>query len=87
MDSAQLLHSTMVTRSWKSADILPGMEKLQRSMNVYMKAVSKRSEVEGKEKTLPVAYLGGTMVSHGDDFEPDSEFGQCLTSKCTIYCP
>ena len=60
------------------------MEKLQNSMSVYMKAVSKRSEVEGKEKSLPVAYLGGTMVSHGDDFEPDSEFGQCLTSMFTF---
>ncbi|EXJ80413.1 hypothetical protein A1O1_08558 [Capronia coronata CBS 617.96] len=55
-----------------------GLEKMQRSMNAYMKAVSKRSEMEGKEKTLPIAYLGGTMISHGEDFEPDSEYGQCL---------
>ncbi|KIX10536.1 uncharacterized protein Z518_01619 [Rhinocladiella mackenziei CBS 650.93] len=55
-----------------------GLEKMQRSMNAYIKAVSKRSEVEGKEKTLPIAYMGGTMISHGEDFEPDSEYGQCL---------
>ena len=54
---------------------------MQKSMNLYMKAVSKRTEIEGKEKTLPIAYLGGTMISHGDDFELDSEFGQCLTSE------
>ncbi len=50
-------------------------------MTGYVKAVSKRSEIEGKEKTLPIAYLGGTMISHGEDFDPDSEYGQCLTSE------
>ncbi|KAK4942035.1 hypothetical protein LTR66_006061 [Elasticomyces elasticus] len=56
-----------------------GMEKMQRSMTSYIKSLSKRSEGDDKEKSLPVAYLGSTMVGHGDDFEPDSEFGQCLT--------
>lgn len=55
------------------------MERLQKSMTIYVKSLSKRSEAEDKEKTLPVAYLGSTMVAHGDDFEPDSEFGQCLS--------
>ena len=53
------------------------MEKLQRSMNTYIKSLSKRAD-EDKEKTIPVSYLGATMVAHGDDFEADSEFGQCL---------
>ena len=57
------------------------MEKLQKSMNIYMKAISKRAEIEDKEKTLPIAHLGGTMISHGEDFELDSEFGQCLTGQ------
>ena len=61
------------------------MEKLQKSMNIYMKAISKRAEIEDKEKTLPVAHLGGTMISHGEDFELNSEFGQCMTGKFT--CP
>ncbi|KIW17076.1 hypothetical protein PV08_04267 [Exophiala spinifera] len=56
-----------------------GLEKMLKSMNGYMKAISKRSEVEGKEKTLPIAYLGGTMIAHGEDFEPDSDYGQSLT--------
>lgn len=55
-----------------------GMERLQKSMVTYVKAMSKRNEGEDKEKNLPVAYLGGTMVNHGEDFETDSEFGQCL---------
>lgn len=54
-------------------------------MNAYVKAISKRSEMEGKEKTLPIAFLGGTMISHGEDFEPDSEFGQCLTGTLTPF--
>ncbi|KAK5723050.1 hypothetical protein LTR17_014011 [Elasticomyces elasticus] len=57
-----------------------GMERLNRSAVGYMKAVSSRSAGEEKEKVLPVAYFGSAMVSHGDDFEPDSEFGQCLSS-------
>lgn len=56
------------------------MERLQRSMTTYVKSLSKTKEAEDKEKTLPIAYLGATMASHGDDFEPDSEFGQCLSS-------
>ena len=50
-------------------------------MNIYMKSISKRAEIEDKDKTLPVAHLGGTMISHGEDFELNSEFGQCLTGK------
>lgn len=57
-----------------------GMGKLHKSMTSYVKSLSKRNEVEDKEKTLPVAYLGQTMITHGEDFEPDSEFGNCLIS-------
>lgn len=56
------------------------MDRLQKSMTAYVKTLSKRNEGEGKDKLLPVAYLGSTMVSHGEDFEGDSEFGQCLQS-------
>ena len=57
------------------------MEKLQKSTTAYIKALSKRNEGEDKEKMLPVAYLGGTMIGHGEDFESDSEFGQCLIGQ------
>ena len=56
------------------------MERLQKSMNGYVKTLSKRQEGDDKEKILPVAYLGSTMIGHGEDFEEDSEFGQCLQS-------
>ncbi|KAL8973198.1 MAG: hypothetical protein Q9183_000100 [Haloplaca sp. 2 TL-2023] len=55
-----------------------GMERLQKSMTGYVKTLSKRNEGDDKEKSLPVSYLGSTMVRHGEDFEDDSEFGQCL---------
>ena len=49
-------------------------------MTVYNKSISKRAEGDDKEKSLPIGYLGTTMISHGEDFEPESEFGSCLTS-------
>ncbi|KAH8164577.1 hypothetical protein CIB48_g3687 [Xylaria polymorpha] len=56
-----------------------GMDRLQKSMNVYMKSLSRRGETfEDKEKGLPVSYLGRTMIAHGEDFDSDSEFGNCL---------
>jgi hypothetical protein len=58
------------------------MDRLHKSMTSYVKSMSKRNEVEDKEKILPVAYLGQTMMNHGEDFEPDSEFGNCLIGQC-----
>ncbi|KAI1204596.1 BAR-domain-containing protein [Annulohypoxylon truncatum] len=56
-----------------------GYERLQKSMNTYVKSLSRRGETfEDKEKGLPVSYLGRTMIAHGEDFEQDSEFGNCL---------
>ncbi|KAF7561337.1 hypothetical protein G7046_g2809 [Stylonectria norvegica] len=58
-----------------------GMDRLQRSMSTYVKWISRRTEpAEDKERSLPVAYLGRTMAAHGEDFEQDSEFGNCLLS-------
>ncbi|KAK4236180.1 hypothetical protein C8A03DRAFT_17153 [Achaetomium macrosporum] len=56
-----------------------GMERLQRSMNQYIKWLGRHLDSsEDKEKALPVGYLGRTMVSHGEEFQPNSEFGNCL---------
>ena len=58
-----------------------GMDKMQAAMAVYVKSLSKRAEGADKEKQLPGGHLGSSMVTHGEDFEPDSEFGNCLS--CT----
>jgi len=58
-----------------------GIEKMSESTNAYIKAVSRRTEAEKKEKTLPIAHMGGSMIAHSEDFEHDSEFGQCLGCK------
>lgn len=58
-----------------------GMEKMQESMNAYVKSISRRAELDRKEKTLPIAYMGGSMITHGEDFDLDSEFGQCLNGE------
>ncbi|KAA8568544.1 hypothetical protein EYC84_007564 [Monilinia fructicola] len=60
-----------------------GMEKLQKSMTIYVKSLSKRNEGDDREKVLPVAQLGQTMKHHGEDFEPDSNFGNCLIAMGT----
>ena len=57
-----------------------GMERLQKSMTLYVKSLSKRNDGDDKEKSLPVGFLGSTMVHHGEEFESDSLFGQCLIS-------
>lgn len=58
-----------------------GMEKMHKSMNLYVKAMAKRAEAEDKEKNLPIGFLGRMMVNHGQEFENHSEFGQCLSSE------
>lgn len=56
-----------------------GMDRMQKSMTAYVKAISKRNEGDDKEKVLPIAHLGSSMVSHGErDFDMHSEFGQSL---------
>lgn len=77
---------TNVTEQFKSLEQemelrQKGMERMQESMSTYMKAVSKRTDSERKEKNLPIACLGSSMIAHGEDFEHDSEFGQCLTGE------
>lgn len=57
-------------------------------MTAYVKSASKRSEGDDKEKTLPIAQLGGTMITHGEDYDASSEYGRSLTSKlsCSGNC-
>ena len=59
------------------------MERMHKTMTAYIKSLSKRNEAEEKEKATPIAQLSSTAMSHADDFEPDSEFGQCLSSKAS----
>lgn len=54
-------------------------------MTSYVKAISKRNEGDDKEKTLPIAHLGSSMVTHGEDFDVNSEYGQCLISGFLLY--
>ncbi|KAL4890475.1 hypothetical protein BDV59DRAFT_184613 [Aspergillus ambiguus] len=56
-----------------------GVDRIHKSMTAYVKSISKRSEGDDKEKTLPLAHLGSSMVSHGEDFDAHSEYGRCLS--------
>lgn len=53
------------------------MVKLQTTMNVYVKWLTHRDTLAG-EKGVPAAVMGRTMIAHGEDFDRDSEFGNCL---------
>lgn len=65
------------------------MDRMQKSMTVYVKSLSERAQGADREKMLPGGHLGSSMVSHSEDFEPDSEFGNCLSgaSACTSPKP
>lgn len=71
-----------------AGDSDPGMDRLHKSMNAYVKWLSKRGELfDDKEKGLPISYLGRTMISHGEDFESNSEFGNNLIGMWPgLYC-
>ncbi|OOF92205.1 hypothetical protein ASPCADRAFT_175976 [Aspergillus carbonarius ITEM 5010] len=56
-----------------------GVDRIHKATGSYIKSISKRSEGEDKEKTLPIAHLGSSMVGHGEDFDANSEYGRCMT--------
>lgn len=61
---------------------IDGMERLHKSMNAYIKWVSRREELAGdRERALAGGHVGRIMVGHGEEFEADSEFGNSLIGK------
>ncbi|GAO20081.1 uncharacterized protein UV8b_05165 [Ustilaginoidea virens] len=58
-----------------------GMEHLQKATSVYSKWLSRRCDAfEDKGRSPPSALLGRTMTAHGNEFEPDSDFGNALVA-------
>lgn len=53
------------------------MVKLQTTMNAYVKWLAHRDNLVG-EKGVPAAVMGRTMIAHGEDFDHNSQFGNCL---------
>lgn len=53
------------------------MTKLQTTMNAYIKWLTHRDTLVG-EKGVPTAVMARTMIAHGEDFDRDSQFGNCL---------
>lgn len=56
-------------------------------MNEYVKWLSRRNEGMDREKGVPAAILGRSMIAHGEDFDNDSEFGNCLIGMPTSRIP
>lgn len=73
-------HSPQITRP-SSLLTSSGMEKLHRSTAAYVKSISRKNEANDRDKSSPIGHLGTTMINHGEDFEQDSEYGNCLISK------
>lgn len=61
------------------------MEKLHKSMNLYVQSVSAKKEGDAREKMLPIDVLAQAMITHGEEFEPDSLFGNCLISAFFFF--
>lgn len=55
-----------------------GVDRMQKSMTTYIKAISKRNEGDDKEKVLPIAHLGGSMIGYGEKDDMHNDFAQCL---------
>jgi len=55
-----------------------GMDKMHKSMTTYVKWIGKRTE--DKEKMSPVGHVGATYIAHGQDYAPESDYGNCLIS-------
>lgn len=53
------------------------MVRLQSTMNAYVKWLTQRDNLSG-EKGVPTAVVARTMIAHGEDFDRDSQFGNCL---------
>lgn len=60
-----------------------GMDKMQKSMTTYVKWVGRRTE--DREKAFPSGQLGATLIQHGQDYAPESDYGNCLISKLTVF--
>jgi hypothetical protein len=64
------------------------MERLHKSMSIYVKHVGKKDQGDDRDKQLAIAFLGTTMAQHGQDFASDSEFGNCLMrmfAPCLVF--
>ncbi|PWI72104.1 BAR domain containing protein [Purpureocillium lilacinum] len=71
-DEFQMLEAEMASRQH-------GMESLQKSASIYVKWATRRCDaLEDKGRSLPNTLLGRSMTVHANDFEPDSEYGNCL---------
>ena len=59
-----------------------GIERLHGSVSTYVRGLQeKKQHPETKEKLSPIGNIASVMVHHGQDFDDQSKFGQCLISE------
>lgn len=50
-------------------------------MGLYVRWVGRRCDtLEDRERSSPIGLLGRTMAAHGEEYEPDSPFGNNLVA-------
>ncbi|KAF4121948.1 Bin/amphiphysin/Rvs domain for vesicular trafficking [Geosmithia morbida] len=58
-----------------------GTERLQKSMNLYVRWLGRRCDpLEDRDRTTPTALFGRTMAAHGEEYEADSQLGNSLVA-------
>ncbi|KAK9462911.1 uncharacterized protein V1516DRAFT_671456 [Lipomyces oligophaga] len=55
-----------------------GTERLHHSMSLYVRNLAKRRELDELEKASPIDILGQALAIYGDEFVPESTYGQAL---------
>ncbi|KAF9074886.1 hypothetical protein BDP27DRAFT_1316132 [Rhodocollybia butyracea] len=66
-----------------------GVERLLLASKGYHHSLTKKKDnlaLEDPEKLLPLDTLGIVMITHGDEFGSDSEFGSCLAKFGRAHC-
>lgn len=57
------------------------MDRLSKAMTSYTRWLGRRCDsLEDKERAAPMAYFARSMATHGEEFDPDSEFGNSLVA-------
>ncbi|KAK9467440.1 hypothetical protein V1512DRAFT_206298 [Lipomyces arxii] len=56
-----------------------GTERLYQSMSLHVRNLSKRRELDELEKTSPIDILGQALSLYGEEFVPESAYGQAMT--------
>ncbi len=56
-----------------------GLEAVHSAATIWMRVLGKKKEGTDKEKATPIELFASSLSAHGEDFTPDSPYGQALS--------